>query len=151
MDHYGPLIFDRLAKHLRGTDKIVDVAVFRVSNAGKSTLCRWLELALPGIAVTLDGSDAFSGQALRFTAIGRRLVRYRLVLIDEADKMTERPHPAALNSLTAPTVRIEHKGQDDDYQERIGTAFFIGADYPNLNSSRPGVRNARVVGVRPAG
>ena len=130
--HYGELLFRRLAWLLLAPHKAIDTVRLPVSNAGKTTLCQWLQAALPGVVATVDAVHAFSANGLRFPVMARALASYRLVLADEADKIDKPPPVAAVNGLTAPDVTVELKGEDSTTKPRRGNAVFVGADWPVL-------------------
>ena len=136
--HYGkdglpPVgLFTRIALLLLRPRKGLDVIMMPLSGAGKSTLCDWLTLAFPGYALVGSAVNLLSAQGQKFTAVQDRLSRYRLVLLDEADKL-DAPVPAStLNALTSEVVTVELKGVDSGERPRIGNTVFVSSQPPML-------------------
>ena len=131
-------ILRRLAYLLLGPVKAVDTIVIPLSDAGKSTLARWLYFSLPGYVSLLDAVVALSTQGTRFTAVQHRLSMYKLVILDESDKIDKPPSPGAFNSLTADVLTVELKGKDSYESPRRGNAVMIGAAPPHLELGQGG-------------
>lgn len=131
--HYGKVLMRRFARHLLAPDKRIDAVRLPRSSSGKSTLADALENALPGQVAVADASASFSAQGLKFSSPAMLLATHRLVIFDEADKITAPPPPGALNALTARRLRIEPKGRDAYYAPRRANALMLGADWPALD------------------
>ena len=123
---------------LLGPTKAVDSIIMPLSDSGKSTFARWLSFALPGYVSLVDAVVALSAQGTRFTAVQHRLSIFRLVILDEADKIEKPPSAGAFNALTADTVTVELKGKDSIEAPRRGNAVMIGAGPPNLELGQGG-------------
>ena len=123
---------------LLGPIKSVDCAILPVSDSGKSTLARWVSFGFPGYVSLLDSVVALSVQGTRFTVVQHRLATYKLVFLDECDKIEKSPSAGAFNALTADTLTIEQKGRDAIEAPRRGNAVMIGAGPPNLVVSQLG-------------
>ena len=123
---------------LLGPIKSVDCAILPVSDSGKSTLARWVSFGFPGYVSLLDSVVALSVQGTRFTVVQHRLATYKLVFLDECDKIEKSPSAGAFNALTADTLTIEQKGRDAIEAPRRGNAVMIGAGPPNLELGQGG-------------
>ena len=134
----------RLAYQLLGPHKTVDSIIMPTSDAGKSTLGDWLLASLPGLVALGDATVLLSNQGVKFTAVGDRLARFRLVVLDEADKLAKPLSSGALNTLTSNSVTIEHKGGGQFRDRPAGQRHHPGREYPER---RAGPRGARADGV----
>ena len=137
--HYEPdpvrprfQILRRLAYLLLGPHKTVDAIVMPESNAGKSTLCLWVSLALPGYVTIGSAVSLMSSQGQKFTAIQHRLANKRLVFLDEADKVDKPLPPGVFNNLADDHVTVEPKGKDSYDLLRRGNAVLVGASMPAI-------------------
>ena len=143
--HYEPdkanprfQLIRRLGFLLLGPTKAVDSIIMPLSDSGKSTFARWLSFALPGYVSLVDAVVALSAQGTRFTAVQHRLSMFKLVILDECDKIEKPPSAGAFNALTADVVTVELKGKDAYEAPRRGNALMIGAAPPNLELGQGG-------------
>lgn len=133
VQHFGDALLRRLARHLLGPDKVIDVVRLPETGRGKSTLANALAKGLPGQVAVRAAHESFTSQRMKFSEPATLLANFRLVIFDEADKLREPPPTGAMNALTDYLLSIEQKGQDvrGDIIRR-GNALFLGADWPNL-------------------
>ena len=132
----APDIFRRVGRHLLGPDKTIDTVCIPTSNAGKSTLAEALEKAFPGIIKVASAPNLLTPQAMRFSSLEAMLILYRLVILDEADKIERKPSAAKVNSTTDTILRVEHKGMTAFDAHRRGNVMFFGAGPPVLETAQ---------------
>ena len=128
----------RLGFLLLGPVKAVDCVIMPLSDAGKSTLARWLFFSFPGYVSLVDSVVVLSSQGTKFTAVQHRLSVNKIVLLDECDKISKPLSSGSFNALTADLVTIELKGRDAYEAPRRGNAVMIGAAPPNLELGQGG-------------
>lgn len=130
--HYGRHLLRRFARHLLGPDKTIDTVRMPLTLSGKSTLADAMMAALPGQVTVTDAAAAFGKQGIRWSDALIRLAENRIVIFDEADKITEPPPHSSVNALTARTLRIEAKMMMPYTAKRRGNAVLLGADWPAI-------------------
>ena len=131
-------ILRRLAYQLLQPHKAVDSIIMPESDAGKTTLGAWVCAALAGSAVVVDAINLLSTQGTRFTSLQRRLAAFRLVFLDEADKLRSPLGAGDLNVLTADFLTVESKGEDSYETPRRGNSVFLGASPPSIELGQGG-------------
>ena len=142
-EHWGWPLVTRLAAHLLGTCKDIDVIVARGpdgdgGDVGKSTL---LEALKQAVGAWYDpGSRVLSEKGSRFSQATTPLTKHYLGCYDEVDK-PDAIAPGLANSLTAYTLLIEEKHENPRTLQRIGQPVFIGAGYPRIDVDVQGIRS----------
>ena len=131
-------ILKRLAFMLLQPRKAVDSVIMPTSDSGKTTLAAWVCLALSGYALTADAINILSSQGTRFTSLQRRLAKFKLVFLDEADKLRAPLVAGDLNTLTADWLTVEEKGADSYEVPRRGNSIFLGAAPPSVELGQGG-------------
>ena len=136
---FGAGLMRRLARHLIGPSRCVDVVVSFVSGHGKTTLANALQASFPGIVSVVDATKALSMQGAKFSVLGVELTRSALVVVDESDKV-ERVPTGMFNSLTGRTLSIEEKHvQAQSDVRRTGNIVLLGGDWPRIEIEAQGV------------
>ena len=128
----------RIAYLMLGPTKAIDTIVMPETDAGKSTFCAWLQLAFAGYVITADSTNLLSGQGQKFTSVQQRLSKWRLVLLDEADKIQSPVTEGHLNALTADSLTVESKGENSFEMPRRGNVMLVGAAAPNVELGQGG-------------
>ena len=128
----------RIGFLLLGPTKAIDTIVMPTTDAGKSTFCAWLQLAFAGYVITADSTNLLSAQGQKFTSVQQRLSKWRLVLLDEADKIKSPVTEGHLNALTADSLTVESKGENSFEMPRRGNVMLVGAAAPNVELGQGG-------------
>ena len=131
-------ILKRVGYQLLGPHKAIDTITMPEPDAGKTTIAAWVGLSLNGYVITVDAINLLSTQGTRFTALQRRLSKYRLVFLDECDKLRTPLGPGDLNSLTPDMLTVEPKGEDSFEIPRRGNSIFLGAAPPAVELGQGG-------------
>ncbi len=131
-DSDGPSysILRRLGYQILGPHKSLDTVTMPEPDAGKTTLAAWTGLSLNGYVITVDAINLLSSQGTRFTSLQRRLSKFRVVFLDESDKLRTTLDAGDLNSLTPDMLTVEPKGEDSFEIPRRGNSIFLGAAPP---------------------
>ena len=141
-NRWGVDLMSRLARHMLGTSKAVDVLA-APTNWGKSTMITALEKALPGMVGRLEAYKAFSSQGDRFSQVTSMLATKILVFVDEAGQddpeRSAEISPGALNTFTDDQVTVEQKFKNAMTVHRQGTVILIGHTWAAVNASAQGI------------
>ena len=122
-------VFKTLARYLAGPVKQSDVMLAPASDAGKTSMLQALQAALPGAVAYVDSTAILDARRSRFTPWAKGLTESRLVAFDEFGRL-DKGLTEHLFTMSGPTVAVEKKGVDMTELPRIGTPFFVGANFP---------------------
>ena len=136
MDHYGDEWLQLIADGLRRRDKSVRTLVSPVPDFGKSLLWHVMRRAFRGAVHLTEDSHSLTGDRNRFSQATEPLSRCLWVAYDEVDKVELNFHNLA--ELTAPVITLERKFLDPAQTPAIGTPYFVGGDWPNLDMNAQG-------------
>ena len=127
------------ARYFHGIGKDIDVLRAQQANYGKSTLINLFRSAFPGMVKELDGSTVFGRKETRFNPFTDAMSSSIAVLVDEADKVENMSAPLFLK-MTAKTMDVERKGENEVSKPRTGTMVLVGAGWPDLDTTHQGVK-----------
>lgn len=136
--HYGAEWFLMAAWLMLEPRKVICVISAPTSNAGKSTFVDMLAGAFPDWVAREDADEVFKRQQPQFPPLNKFLTQYRLLFLDEADKIESPPSARLVNSITNTTMTVREKHIPDAIKSRTGNACFIGAGDPNIELGQGG-------------
>ena len=138
-DRFGQTLITRLARHALGTSKSIDVLV-APKNWGKSTLITLMERAFPGMVARVEAGRALSPAGDHFSVVTSLLSEKLWVFIDESGGKTDKMiHGSMLKTWVDDMVSVEKKYENRVSKSRLGTAIFVGYDYPSVEMSDQGM------------
>ena len=137
-NHYGADILDRLALGLLGPDKRIEIVKGELPGFGKSTLFDLLRAAFGAAMVEIVGERSLANLAGRFTPIHNALAVALFVVVDEVDKAGPLP-TSKINEMVGRYLSVEKKGIDPYTIRRLGTLWFVGNDWAQLDADAPGI------------
>ncbi len=88
--------------------------------------------------VKLQGERLLENLGGRFTPLHADLTESLFVVLDEADKPGAIPS-GKLNEIIGDTLSVERKGVDPYIAKRLGTLWFLGNDWPAIDTSAAGI------------
>lgn len=139
-DRWGSTLISRLARHALGTSKSIDVLI-APANWGKSTLISIMQAAFPDMVGRVESGRALSIGGDKFSVVTKLLESKLWVFIDESGGKTDKQiHGSVLKTWVDDRVSVELKGQDREERRWLGTAIFIGYDYPHIDMSEQGMQ-----------
>ena len=128
-EQFPPDVFKALARYLLGPLKSMDVLIAPSSDVGKTSMLQALQAALPGAVTYVDSTAILDARRSRFTPWAKGLTESRLVAFDEFGRLDQGLTEHLFN-MSGPTVAVGKKGVDMTALPRIGTPFFVGANFP---------------------
>ena len=138
IEHFYGNILPRLAYLMFGPTKCVDAIRLQEKDTGKSTLINAMTDAFPNIVDSVLAPDAFKSSS-RFTPELARLASCRILFVNEVDKKPDHDFTPFCFSASEKLVDIESKGTDMSKMRNMGTVVFVGNDWPNIDTSVPGM------------
>ena len=139
-NRFGHGLIDRIARHALGISKSID-AIVAPTNWGKSTLITLMERAFPGMVGRVEAGRALTPAGDRWSVITSMLSKNLWVFIDEAGGKTGKTiHESILKTWVDDNVSVEEKFEKRVGKRRMGTAIFIGYDYPHIDMSEQGMQ-----------
>lgn len=137
---YSEAMISRIARHLLGVGKHIDVICAPQADWGKSTLITLCERAFPGMIGRVEAAKALSAQGTKFSQIETLLTSKLIVFIDEGgEEPAVKVRPGALKTLVDDNLSVELKGENRRTVKRVGTAVFVGHDWPWIDTSAQGM------------
>lgn len=134
--HYGTRILDRLAMHIAlAPSKSFDI-ISGPPNSGKDSACRWLMRAAPGQIAYRRASKILAGQSQKFTVLERLLASYRIVILNEADKVRDGFPADFVTGITQDFLEDERKGTDQQQVARRGDLVCLGNEAPEIEDGQ---------------
>ena len=138
-NHYGEMLFTRIASYLLGTDKSIDCFT-AASDSGKSTLSDLLMEALPGAVGMQGAKGVFHKDGQRFTPVATSLSTNLITIIDEVGHSTIKIGTSTINEWVQDTIDRERKGEQRGSVRRISSMLMVGHTYPHVNFSDQGIK-----------
>ena len=139
-DRFGMELIRRLARHALGISKSID-ALIAPAGWGKSTLITIMELAFPGMVGRVESGRALSTGGDKFSVVTSLLASRLWVFVDESGgKVDKLIHGSILKTWVDDVISVERKGIDRLSRRRMGTAMFVGYDYPPVDMSDQGMK-----------
>ena len=130
--HYDDEWWDLVTWLMLEPRKAISAITAQTSNAGKSTFVSMLAKAFPGWIANEGAGGAFKSEGRNFPELPPLLTEYRLVFLDEADKIDPAPSSSVVNALTDDVMRVRLKHVNSEQKARTGNVCFIGAGDPNI-------------------
>lgn len=138
--HYTRELLRRIARHLLGLSKNIDIIV-APGDWGKSTFITILSRAFPGLVSSAEAAVALSAQGTRYGVVKYRLTQCRILFIDEAGHLDAGQSVAAgtVNVWISDELDVERKFENARLMRRSGTVILIGHTWPGVDASSQGV------------
>ena len=127
-------VINRTGYNLRRSGKKADIFVSTRANYGKSAIASAMAQAIPAIHYIPEPSYRPDSQ---FTPLHRAFITHRVVIFDEAHDMGDVTR--LVFDVTGSQIRMEGKGKEQFFGQRLGTAMFFGNDFPDIDATRPGL------------